>query len=339
MSKRYAELARQLAAMLCDQDRFALAAAARAFLESYGIRVTPLSIVPSSELCACDGVFFPHPIPNIAYAPTPVSRRESFTLVHEFGHYLVRRNDELLSALHDLDDDAGRIAEERVCHAFAGQILIPDQVVAQVLDGRSPEAHHLRQLVAASSGSLEACAVRLAEHLPSNGYVVIADPVHRCIQFASPSPAAPYRWGRQTHLPEQHPLWRAAATGRFRGQGEVVWTSGSRMNLWLDAVADHGLVHAIFSQTRYWGGAGLSLLDEAPATARPIAISGTCRHCGEATWGYVPCPDCGDVWCRSCGRCGCGAPQPATRVCAICRFEKGKAQFRTKTSTVCRDCE
>jgi hypothetical protein len=47
------------------------------------------------------------------------------------------------------------------------------------------------------------------------------------------------------------------------------------MNLRLDAVADRGLVHAIFSQTRYWGGAGLSILDEAPTTARPIAISGT----------------------------------------------------------------
>jgi len=206
MSNRYAALARQLAVMLCDEERTAVAAAPRTFLEGHGIRVTPLSDLPSSELCACDGVFFPGPIPNIAYASTPGSRRESFTLVHEFGHYLVRRNDEVLSALHDLDDDAGRIAEERVCHAFAGQILVPDQVVTQVLEGKHPEAHHLRQLVAASSGSLEACAVRLAEHLPANGYVVIANPVHRCIGFASPSPTAAYRWGRHTLLPRQHPL-------------------------------------------------------------------------------------------------------------------------------------
>ena len=90
------------------------------------------------------------------------------------------------------------------------------------------------------------------------------------------------------------------------------------MNLWLDAVADRGLVHAIFSQTRYWRGAGLSILDAAPTTARPIAITGTCRHCGVATWGYAACPDCGDVRCGSCGRCGCGAPSPTTRVCAVC---------------------
>lgn len=339
MSSRYAALARQLIAMLSADERVVLATAPRAFLKGCGIRVMPLDDVPGSELCACDGMFSAWPTPNIAYVPTPGSRREGFTLIHEFCHYLVRRNDDVLSALHDMDDDAGRIAEERVCHAFAGQILVPDHVIVQVLAGKHPQACHLRQLVAASAGSLEACAVRLAEHLPANGYVVIADPVRRWIQFASPSPSAPYRWGRRTTLPEQHPLWRAAAAGAFRGQGQVVWASGGRMNLWLDAVADRGLVHAVFSETRYWGGKGLSLLDEAPAAARSIPISGTCRHCDADTWGYTACPACDDVRCRSCGRCGCGAPRSATRICTACNLEKGRAQFPTATSRVCRDCE
>jgi len=339
MSDRYHTLARQLAATLGDHERAALATAPAAFLEAWGIRVRPLGSASASELCACDGVFFELPVPNIGYVPTPGSRRESFTLVHECGHYLVRRNDDVLSALHDLGDDAGRVAEERVCHAFAGQILIPDQAITRVLNGDRPQARHLRQLVAASTGSLEACAVRLAERLPATGYVVIADPARRCIHFASPSPSAPYRWGRQTVLPKQHPLWRAQPAGRFRGQGQVIWASGGRMNLWLDAVADRGLVHAVFSETRYWGGDGLSLLDEAPTAARPISISGTCRHCGADTWGYTACEDCGDVRCRSCHRCGCGAPRPATWVCTVCWLEKGKAQFRTATSTACLECE
>jgi hypothetical protein len=339
MSPRYPALARQLLAMLSDDERVALATAPRAFLEGRGIRVTPLDDVPGSELCTCDGMFSEWPMANIAYVPTPGSRREGFTLIHEFCHYLVRHNDDVLSALHDMDDDAGLVAEERVCHAFAGQILVPDHVIVGVLAGNRPEARHLRQLVAASAGSLEACAVRLAEHLPANGYVVIADPVRRCIQFASPSPDAPYRWGRRTTLPEQHPLWRAATTGAFRGQGQVVWASGARMNLWLDAVANRGLVHAIFSEARYLGGKGLSLLDEAPTAARPIPISGTCRHCDADTWGYTACPICDAVRCRSCGRCGCGAPRPTTRICTACNLEKGRAQFSSATSRVCRDCE
>jgi hypothetical protein len=126
----------------------------------------------------------------------------------------------VLSALHDLDDDAGQVAEERVCHAFAGLILVPDQVVERILAGRPPEARQLREVFTASSGSLEACAVRLAEYLPGNGYVVLAEPSGRRIRFASPSPGASYQWGRHTPLPARHPLWRAQTTGTYRGQGQ-----------------------------------------------------------------------------------------------------------------------
>jgi Zn-dependent peptidase ImmA (M78 family) len=339
MSSPYTWLARRLAGVLGDDQRAALARDPHSFLQAIGVRVSPLEEVPTSELCACDGVFFEHPYPNIAYAPTPGSRRERFTLVHEFAHYLIRRDHDVLSALHDLDDNAGQVAEERVCHAFAGLILIPDQVIERILAGRPPEARHLHELFAASSGSLEACAVRLAEYLPANGYVVIADPAGRRIRFASPSPAASYQWGRHTLLPAEHPLWRAHTTGAYRGQGQVVWASGSRMNLWMDAVANGHLVHAVFSDTRYWQREGLSILDQLPTSARPTAMSGTCRHCGANTWGYTACPTCGDVRCRACGRCGCGAPAPTARVCTVCHLEKGKGQFRSPTSIICRDCE
>jgi Zn-dependent peptidase ImmA (M78 family) len=339
MSNPYTLLARRLAASLGDDQRAALARDPRGFLQATGIRVRPLEDVPASELCACDGAFFERPVPNIAYAPTPGSSRERFTLVHEFAHYLIRRHHDILSALHDLDEDAGRVAEERACHAFAGQILVPDEVIERILAGRPPEARHLRDVFTASSGSLEACAVRLAEHLPTNGYVVIADPTERRIRFASPSPSAPYQWGRHTPLPHQHPLWRTHTAGAYRGQGQVIWASGSRMTLWLDAAADGHLIHAVFSETRYWGGEGLSVLDQPPTAARPTAMSGSCRHCGADIWGYTACPTCGDVRCRVCSRCGCGAPAATTRVCSVCHLQKGRGQFRSPASTACRDCQ
>jgi transposase-like protein len=74
----------------------------------------------------------------------------------------------------------------------------------------------------------------------------------------------------------------------------------------------------------------LSVLDQLPTSARPTAMSGTCRHCGASTWGYTACPACGDVQCRDCGRCGCGAPALATRVCSACHLEKRKGQFRSQ---------
>jgi hypothetical protein len=173
-------------------------------------------------------VFFQRPFPNIAYAPTPGSRREHLTLVHESAHYLIQRDPDVLSTLHDLDDDAGQVAEERVCHAFAGLILVPDQVIERILAGRPPEARQLREVFTTSSGSLEACAVRLAEHLPANGYMVIADPSSRRIRLASPSPGAPYQWAAThrypptircgTPTPPARPEDRARSSGH-RGHG------------------------------------------------------------------------------------------------------------------------
>jgi hypothetical protein len=269
MSNPFSRLARRLAAALDDDQRAALAKDPHGLLQAAGIQVRPLADVPAAELCACDGAYFPRPFPNVAYAPTPGSRREHFTLVHEFGHHLIRRDRDVLSDLHDLDDDAGQVAEARVCHAFAGLILVPDGTIERILAGRPPEARHLHEVYAASFGSLEACAVRLAEYLPANGYVAIADPTERRIRFASPSPGASYQWGHHTLLPDQHPLWRAGKAGAFCGQGPVVWASGARMNQWLDAVADGRLVHAIFSEVRYWRGEGLGILTSSPPQHGP----------------------------------------------------------------------
>ena len=140
-------------------------------------------------------------------------------------------------------------------------------------------------------------------------------------------------------MPADHPAWRAAAAGSFRGEGEVVWRSGYRRNLWLDAVGDGGLVIAIFAADRYWLASGLGILSD-PSTTRPtpILLSGTCWNCGAGVFGTRACEKCGDVKCRVCGKCGCGKPIPLEKVCTHCHMIKGKAQFRSG-SLICRACE
>ena len=339
MRNGYRALARKLEGSLDERLRRGLARDPRLSIQGLGIVVEPMPITGITEDCSCDGAFFSRPRPVIGYLPTPESRRENFTLLHELGHFLARSNDDVLSELADMGEDGGKEAEERVCDAFAGAILIPKTTVDAVLGGRRPEARHIPQLFAESNGSREACAVRLSERMNCFGYVALLDPGPREVRFASASPSCPYIWRRGTPLPASHPAWRATGKSHFRGEGEVVWSGGGRKNLWLDAVFDRSVVCAIFAEERYWAGEGLGLLSGASGgPARTIALSGTCKHCGASTWGYKPCEKCGDVRCRSCGKCGCGAKVVADRVCPRCFLVKATTQYRPG-SEVCRDCE
>lgn len=135
------------------------------------------------------------------------------------GTFLARGNDHVLSELADVGDDGGKEAEERVCDAFAGAILIPDTTVDEILAGRQPEAGDLPELFAQSNGSREACSVRLSERIRSLGYVALLDPMRQEVRFASASPSCPYIWRRGSFLPPYIPRGtRAVATTAFGAQ-------------------------------------------------------------------------------------------------------------------------
>jgi Zn-dependent peptidase ImmA (M78 family) len=337
MKADHTDLARRLIGRLEPSLVSAIAEDPMTAIRTTGVRVEKLEISAMSAECTCDGAYFPYPRPMIGYTSTPHSRREHFTVVHEFGHHEVRCDDDVLSTIADMGEDGGLVAEERVCDAFAGRILVPDEVLDDVLEGRRPEAADLITLYQSSLGSREACAVRLANRIGCFGYVALLDPDTRTVRFASASESCPYVWRRGSGLPRAHPAWRARGSGSFRGEGEVVWQDG-RKNLWMDAVSDGNVIVAIFVEDKYWKAEGLSILaEEAVTKARGISLSGTCRHCGENTWGYRACSTCGDVICRSCKKCGCGAPPPTERECTKCFMIKSKAQF-VGGSTVCRDC-
>ncbi len=337
MNLSYIGLAQLLEDSLTPEARSGLSKNPKAAIQGLGVRVMAFENVWANDECGCDGVYVWEPRPTIAYLPTPGSRRENFTLLHELGHHLYRYSDEAISALGDLDDDDFRIAEENLCDAFAGRTLIPEEAVDAVLGGRRPEARDLPNLFEVSIGSREVCAIRLAERMPCFGYVAVLDPVQHTIRFASASPQCPYRWRRGSKLPASHSVWRASNhVNGFRGEGEVIW-NGGRKNLWLDAIDDGPVVIAIFSEERYWKASGLNILSGTSSIARPPAMSGTCKHCDADTWGYHACDKCGDVTCKNCGRCGCGAKVVREMVCSRCGLLLAARLF-SGDSTVCRDC-
>jgi len=333
-------IARDLAAALAPTLRDRLGSSPIEAIIGEGIRVGALDVDLDSTDCSCDGIYYRGPPAAIGYRPTPGSRRERFTLLHEFGHHLVRHNYDALNALADCGDDGGRDAEEQVCDALAGSLLIPESAISSLLDGSRPLAEHVQQLHKASDGSLEACAVRLAERLPGFGYVAFIEIASKTVRFAGRSPSTRYPWRRGTPISDHHPIWRAEERGAFRGQGPVVWPSGARREFWIDAVASSREIHAVFAERRYWDAPGISALEGGFRRARPMALQGSCRHCGAHTWGYRSHDICGDTWCRSCGRCGCGASEPQgpeMKTCKQCGLTKRATVYADDTD-VCIDC-
>ncbi|MFX1695874.1 ImmA/IrrE family metallo-endopeptidase [Paraburkholderia sp. A1RO-1] len=60
--------------------------------------------------------------------------RQCFTLMHELGHLLLHRD----SSIDDEQDMASYQGQERQANAFAGQILVPDWLLARVADDMRP---------------------------------------------------------------------------------------------------------------------------------------------------------------------------------------------------------
>ncbi|QYD70760.1 ImmA/IrrE family metallo-endopeptidase [Paraburkholderia edwinii] len=60
--------------------------------------------------------------------------RQSFTLMHELGHIILHRD----SSIDDEQDMSSYQGQEREANAFAGHLLVPDWLLAQVDDGIRP---------------------------------------------------------------------------------------------------------------------------------------------------------------------------------------------------------
>src|SRR5580692_7705625 len=89
-----------------------------------GIRVMPVPQLRDARGVSgwCDGLSFMND-GIICYAPSPWSRRQNFTLLHEFAHLCVEGDDDALDWLADRAEPPAEL--ERLCDAIAAEILIP----------------------------------------------------------------------------------------------------------------------------------------------------------------------------------------------------------------------
>jgi hypothetical protein len=315
--------ASRLAGAIPDSLRLALATDPETALSGLpGIRVMPVPQLRDTRGAGgwCDGLSFMND-GIICYSPSPWSRRQNFTLLHEFAHLRVDRDDDALDWLADRADPPADL--ERLCDAIAAEILIPGPIVTQLLGNSSPEPGHLRQLYAASSASEEVCAIALAPHIPVRGAVLLIRRNTATVTFTASSGYPSLRIPRGLPVPPRHPLRDLGTHQRWAG-----WTSpdlrmaltdlpakasGSRIpgERFFRAHAEAGPRRTTAILMDIAGARGsaddpLRGVGESPPDAARASEPMACLVCGQTSArSSYPCEECDTPPCPACGRCRC----------------------------------
>jgi hypothetical protein len=296
-----------------------------ALMRLLGVHVAPVLQLDKSRGAGgwCDGLSLTTDR-IICYAPTPGSRRQNFTLLHELGHLLVSEDDGALDWLADRADPSGDV--ERLCDMIAAGILLPASTVTRVLGGKAPAPSHLQQLYTASNASEEVCAIALAARLPARGAIALIQRRSATVAFAAASGWPPLSMPRGLALPPGHPLRDLGTRQQWSG-----WTTPDLRLAFNEFPSAAKLSSSSFTREpllRTQAEAGprrttAVLLDIAkqgdtpkdhPGSAREsnhtkAHISGdelVCLVCGHTRIrGHYPCPECGVPPCPACGRCPC----------------------------------
>lgn len=268
--------------------------------------------------------------PTLLVAGSASRRRQGFTALHELGHVL-QRNDFALAA-SIVDPRGGEALEEVACDAFAGRVLLPDDMVGRYIGSRGPAARDVVALYEASRASRAACCVRACERLTSPGVIMLVDSAGQ-VSFA-----ARYGMVPPAHGSDQvsTPLIRAALAhgGRTRRDSVISYRDSSTSDeLYGDCAPCDGYLIAVLVTDR---AAWLPFAPPRPGTARRVGRFWICETCSEEFRAFEPvCQRCGTPRCPSAGHCRCTTR--TERTCPACNFVKHASQFATPDG-VCRDC-
>ena len=248
----------------------------------------------------CDGLSFTA-AGELLYVPTPYSKRQNFTLLHELGHFLIDQEDDEAVLVWSADQPRWRI--EQTCDLVAASLLLPNEELGNSFAGGRPTGRSLADLAESRNASREVCAISLSQRIGCGGFAVL---VHDDkVTFASRSgDVRPVPW-RGDAVPAAHPF-RSLENGQER-QSETFWTSGKgeRQRFYASMFRVERWRYGIFAEHDLWGIAKLHLpnASDSPKTALGRHIA--CR-CGYRGWapGY-PHSVCHSMECPECGKCQC----------------------------------
>jgi Zn-dependent peptidase ImmA (M78 family) len=301
----------------------------------FGLRVEEVPVLAASRGGGgwCDGLSLLEDN-TLLYAPTINSRRENFTVLHELGHFLIEHDDDALDWIGEQDNPTRVI--EQLCDEIAAALLIPPDLVDQIVGAGPVCAQDLLDLFLESQASQVVCVKALARRMGSAGAVFLTDRASQTVVWAEVVGDAKIRPHYNQTLPAGHPLRRIQPGQSIRAESfwEAPW--GDRHPYYLDAVATSKRAYAILSVDDLWriaafhpGGA------TPPEDARPTESRRCqCGYAGKMSgW---PCDDCGHNYCPRCKECDCPRRNAAFIVCSRCTLSVPRADIRDGRCSECR---
>lgn len=296
--------------------------------------------VPSAATggrCSVAGAYYGNeepPLLTVADAASP--GRRAFTALHELGHHL-QQSDLDLAETVDLHGSYAELFEDAACDAFAADVLLPEELVAQHLPEGTPTADHIVALHRDSTASRAAVCVRAAQHLTAPGHVLLLD-ADGTVQFAAshllPRPA---RGSDQRGIPVLAQALTATGHGRARGRTRLRYRDGIEGDeLYAQAAPIDGylVLVAVTERAPWETGFTLPIAQTGPRGRWLICEQPECGH--EFQTFEAPCARCGTPTCPECGRCRC-APAVKEKTCSRCGLRL-PARLFDGASTRCRDC-
>lgn len=279
----------------------------------------------------CDGLSTTSGI--ILYMASPGSRRENFTLLHEYGHTLVAADTEAMVWLADQSDVAR--ATEQLCNEVASLLLVLAAVIDAIVGAGPIRAEHLQQLHRETEASQVAIAIALGRRLTTVGAVILIDRARHTVAHAVlVGELAIYPWAGQ-EVPTANPLHRIEPGNHIQQRSWWATPWGDRQEYYIDATASARRAYAVMATTDLWGAESFHGGEDIP---EPVARQSSVRSCpcgySGPMYGF-PCNTCGKRFCRKCGKCECDYRNAAAVRCHKCTLSFAPTAL---ANGLCSDC-
>lgn len=303
-------------------------------LKELGIVVLDVPKMTSSRNAGglCDGLSFSKQN-TILYAPTE-SRRKNFTLLHEYAHLRVDRDEDALNWL--ADEAAPKVQLELLCNDIAAALLIPDHILDGIVGDGPILGQHLLDLFLQTDASQIACAIGLSRRLSCDGAIVLTDRNTHTVAYVS-LVGEPYIYpGTNQVVPDGHPLRTIKPGEQFSLKS--FWTTpwGAHSPYYINAAASEKRTYSVFAEIDLWR---ISAFHQPmPTKERRTRPKGEIScHCGfkglASGW---PCETCGRQYCPRCNSCDCDRQALLAKTCQKCFLQVPKVDLVEGICSGCR---